>query len=207
MITMVRTRLKDLSVRSFHEFEIVSPLNEGKNELVKIIRQADENFFETTFSGTIPVAAAPDPSEITLPSDFSELREIRVVSSGYEDMAFINLSQSDRRFRDALAIGGGVTSGQSAFYYDFMGLDKIILAPGSDMALAYEMGYIQTVPDMMLPDSYPVGIPPEDYDYIVTWGIVEGLRSVADKRLPAYLTKLEDQKQSVIQSVNSRQVR
>lgn len=207
MVTMVRTRLKDLRVRTFPEFELVAFLNEGKNELVKIIRQADENFFETSTSVTISATTAPNLSEITLPADFSELRNLRITSSGLESTQFSRISHSNRRFMEAAISGGSFSGGGGAFYYDFVGLNKIILSPGADVEMVCLVEYIKTVPDMMFPSSYPDGIPPEHYDFIVTWAVSEGLRSMNDPRLQDYLAKLEWQKTSLINSVNTRQVK
>ena len=205
MIALVRTKVKDLSVRTFHEHEIILALNEGKNELVKTIRQANENYFEATTSGTISATTTPNYSTITLPTDFIELRDISISTSGREDIRFIRMSQSDDRFRLALQDGGSFASGVGAFFYDFMGMNTMILAPGADVELTYSMKYITMVNDMLLPDDYPAGIPPEHYDYIVTWAIAECMRETHDKRLPQYLDKLAYQKDSIVASVNTRQ--
>jgi hypothetical protein len=206
MIFQVRTKVKDLAVRQFHEHEIIAALNEGKNECVKLIRQADENYFEGTASATISSTTVPHYSQITLPVDCAEIRDIKITTSGMEDVNFIKLSQSDQRFKNALLDGGSFAGGMSTFYWDFWG-DSIILAPGSDTELTCKLHYIKLVPDMYMPDSYPQGIPIEDYDFIVTWAICECMRSNKDDRLNQYLDKLSFQKDSVVASVNSRQAK
>jgi predicted RNA-binding protein len=60
---------------------------------------------------------------------------------------------------------------------------------------------------MALPTDYPVGIPAENYDFVVTWAICECMRAVQDKRLDSYLSKLDFQRGTVIESVNTRQVK
>lgn len=207
MVTLVRTRLRDLRVQAFQEYELISFLNEGKNEVVKIIRQADENFFETTTSVTISATTAPNKSTITLPADFSMLRNLSITTVGMEATQFYFLNQSDRRFQEAAIAGGSFADGGSAFFYDFVGLSEIILSPGADVEMACRVDYIKTIPDMMLPSSYPEGVPPEHYDFIVTWAVCEGLRSQNDARLGDYLEKLEWQKTSLINSVNTRQAK
>jgi hypothetical protein len=206
MLLQVRTKVKDLSTRTFHESEIITALNEGKNECVKIIRQADENYFETTVSGTISSTTSPNYSQITLPVDFAELRNIQVTNSGLEDTGFIKLNHSDERFKQALLDGGSFASGLGVAYWDFLA-NTMIFAPGADIDLGYKMHYIKLVADMMLPDSYPEGIPAEDYDFIVTWAICECMRSTSDPRLAGYLDKLSFQRDSIIASVNTRQVK
>ena len=206
MIFTVRTKLKDLAVRKFHEHEIIAALNEGKNECVKLIRQANENFFEDTVAGTISSTSTPNYSQITLPANFAELRNLTVTNAGLEDTGFIKLNQSDERFKSALLDGGSFASGLGIAYWDFLA-DTMIFAPGADIDLGYRMHYIKTVPDMELPGDLPVGIPAEDYDFIVTWAICECMRAVEDPRLDAYLAKMEYQKGSVTESVNTRQVK
>jgi hypothetical protein len=207
MLVITRTKLRDLSVRSFLEPELIIALNEGKNELAKIIRQANENFFEDTTTGTISATTSPNYSSITLPTDFSVLRDLHITNIGYEDIRFVKEDQSSNKFRGALVDGGNFGAGSGTFLYDFKGKDTIILAPGANVELTYSLDYIKTVPDMTLPDHYPIGIPAEHWDFIVTWAITECMRSVNDKRLSNYEGKLEYQAKSVIQSVNSRQAR
>jgi hypothetical protein len=207
MVFMVRTKVKDLAVKVFHEAEIVSALNEGKNECVKIIRQANENYFEETYTGTISTTASPNYAQITLPTDFSELRNLQVTNIGLEDTTFTRLNQSDPRFRTACLDSGSYTSGLGIMYWDFVGKDYMIFAPAPEIDLGYKMHYIKTIPDMGLPDSYPIGIPAENFDYIVTWAICECMRTYKDNRLDDYLIKLEYQRRAIIESVNTRQVK
>jgi hypothetical protein len=190
--------MKDMRLRVFQEPEIVFALNEGKDELVKIIREANENFFETSASGTISSTTTPNASTITLPADFSRLRNIRATSSGMEDVIFQYMNQSDYRFRQALLDGGSFGSGGGILYYDFQGLGTMILAPGADMDMTYTMDYIQTVSDMSLPTDEPTQIPAEHHGFIVTWAVVECMRKVEDARLDQYQSKLEYQKESVV---------
>ena len=207
MITQVRLTMKDTRMRVFQEPEIAFALNEGKDELVKIIRQANENFFETSATGTISSTVTPNPGVITLPTDFSQLRNIKISSTGQEDVTFQYLNQSDYRFMQALLDGGSFANGQGHFYYDFVGASTMILAPGSDIDLTYAMDYIQTVPDMTLPDDTPTQIPAEHHGFIVTWAVVECMRRIEDPRLDQYSSKLEFQKDSVIAGVNTRQAK
>lgn len=207
MLVQARMRLRDLTVRTFQEPLLVAALNEGKNELVKIIKQARENFFESTGTGTITAVAKPNPSDITLPTDFAELRQLAITTAGFEDIGFVKQSQSHPLFVQALLDGGSFGTGQGMFYYDFVGLTTLRLAPGSDTDLAYRIDYISMVADMTKPDDYPVGIPSEHYDFIVTWAIADCLRSIGDPKLIAYENKLKFQAESVMASVGSRQVR
>lgn len=205
MITQVRLTVKDTRIRVFQEPEIVFALNEGKDELVKIIRDANESFFETAVSGTISSTTTPNYSTITLPADFAQLRNINITSSGMEDTTFQRLNQSDPRFQQSLLDGGSFANGQGIFFYDFMGLSTMALAPGSDIDLTYKMDYIKTVTNMSLPTDTPSEIPSEHHGFIVTWAVCECMRKIDDPRLQNYESKLEFQKNTVIAGVNTRQ--
>lgn len=207
MITQVRLTVKDTRIRVFHEPEIAFALNEGKDELVKIIREANENFFETASSGTISSTTTPNASIITLPADFARLVNIKVTSTGYEDTTFQYRRQSDYRFQQALLDGGSFASGSGHFYYDFQGASTMLLAPGANIDLLYTMDYLQTVADMTLPEDTPSQIPAEHHGFIVTWATVECMRKIEDPRLSTYESKLEYQRTSVIAGVNTRQAK
>ena len=207
MITQVRLTMRDTAIRAFQEPEIVYALNEGKDELVKIIRDANESFFETTATGTISSTTTPNASEITLPSDFAQLRNIKITTSGQEDTTFQRMNHSDPRFQFALIDGGSFANGQGIFFYDFVGLSTMILAPGCDVDLGYSMSYIKTVTDMGLATDTPSEIPAEHHAFIVTWAITECMRKIQDNRLQEYISKLEFQRESVIAGVNMRQTK
>lgn len=207
MLVMVRLKVGDVQVRKYPEPLLVMAANEGKNELVKIIQQAHEGFFQKETTGTIPIAAAPNSSDIILPEYFSELRQIEITDSGYEDIGFVYKNQSDPRFIQALIDGGSFSNGQGMFYYDFVGRSIMRLSPGSDVALNYKIKYMEPVYDLTLPTSAPAEIPPQHYDFIVTWIICECFRSSGDARLEAYERKLGLQRDSVVAEVNARQTR
>jgi hypothetical protein len=207
MLTMTRVKIGDLSVRKVPESLLVMAANEGKNELVKIIRQAHKNYFEDSTTGTIATATPPNPSDITLPNDFAELKEIMITDTAYQDTGFIFKNHSAPEFKEALIMGGGFANGMGNFYYDIVGERTLRLAPGADIAMNYLMHYVKTIPDMVLPQDAPIGIPPEHWDFIVTWMICEAMRSIGDPKLDSYISKLEFQKETVLESVNDRQTK
>jgi hypothetical protein len=207
MLALTRLKLKDLRVRQWSEPELVASANEGKNELVKLIRQARSDYFETSVTGTMTTASAPNPTTITLPSDFAELKEIICTDSGYQDIGFTYCDQSDVRFKQALIDGGAFANGQGMFYYTITDERTLLLSPGSDVALNYKIWYVKTIPDMQFPSDAPTGIPPEHWDFIVTHMVCECMRSAADPRLDLYLAKMSDQGKSVRASVGQRQIK
>lgn len=207
MTLRVRMTVKDLGLRQIYDPSIVNALNEGKNELVKIIRQAREDFFLTNTSGTIAaVTSVYVAGSITLPSDFVELKDIHITTTGYEGISFEPRDISSKDFKDGLLITPS-SDVPWRFMYDITGLSEMLLSPASGVALTYQMGYVASPPDMALPTDSPTTIPAEHHDFIVTWAVCEALRVTADERLPSYLAKLEQQKDLIIDSVGERQVR
>lgn len=207
IVFLARAKIKDLGLRRWTEPELVAAANEGKNQLVKIIRQAREDFFFTTTTGTISTTTAPNPSTVTLPSDFIELKDLRVTSNGYESIDFVFLDRVDPKFRYALQMGGDFSGGGGVFYYDIMGMSTLVLAPGSDIEMSLAIDYIQYVPNMTLPSDTVASIPEEHQDYIVNHIVCECLRETGDPNLRAYLLKLERQADSIMQAVGDVQVR
>lgn len=207
MIWQVRQRVGDPKLRVVPDPVIASYLNEGKNQLVRIIQQADESFFQVTVTGTISATSAPNASEITLPPDFCELKDIKCTQTGYEDIKFHHVKQYRDDFREALVRGGSFANGTGRFMYDFYGLDRMILSPGSDIDLPYQMDYIRRVDDMSHPDDWPTELTPDMGDYMMNWASTECLRHLGDPRVSTYEVKLETQKESIVMTVNRRTLR
>lgn len=207
MLLNTRIRIKDLGMRRWQEIELRAAINEGKNELAKLIRQSRRDYFISESTGTIGIATAPNPSLITCPVDFIELKEIEVTTSGFTFLEFIHMDSSDPQFRRMLRIGGSFGSGSGFFFYDVRGVSQILLAPGTDIALDYKMAYVQTIPDLTLPTDEPTLIPSEHHDFIVTYAVCECLREMRDEQLPDYLDKLQRQREMIAESVADNQIK
>ncbi len=206
MLFYSRSMLQDMNVKRINEAHLVRALNEGKNELAKIIRQAREDFFVTTTTGTISSAVSPNPSVISLPADFAELKQLEITSSGRETIEFQYLDRSDPDFHRLLLDTQSLGAGVDCLFYDIIG-STIEIAPPLDISLAYKMYYVSTVPDMVGITDTPALIPVEHHDYVVTWAVAEGLRSAGDNRYELYLEKLKAQEAGVIDCVNARQIK
>lgn len=202
-----RAKLKDLGMKRWRESELVAAANEGKNVLVQLIRQARQDYFEISVSITIPVAVAPNASEATLPADFVQVKDLEITTADYEWIQFLNLDRTDPRFKYALREGGTFLSGEGTFFYDIVGKTKIVFSPGSDIALACKLSYIQNVADMAYPTDTPSPIPVEYHDFIVSFIVCECQRETNDPQLVGNLDKLQRQKESIAMSVADLQVR
>ena len=202
----VRLRLGPGSWQMFPEILLIMAVNEGKNELVRMMRGVREDYFQTTATGTISATTAGNASTITLPSDFSELKTLQISTSGYERIDFQPMDQADIRWKDALLEGGDFASGYGRFYYDVLGNESIVLVPGSDIALSYSLQYIKRIADLSLLASEATGIHDDFVDYIITYAVTEAMRFAGDDRFALYKGKLSELAVSMVGSAGSRQV-
>jgi hypothetical protein len=208
ILLSARTKLDDMKVRLWSEPSLVYGANEGKNELMRLIRSVDQDFFLTSVSGTISTATANNPSEITLPADFAQFKDLTITTATYEKMKFSYLDRADQQFKDALT-SQPQTSPGTFYYYDIIGTNTLQVAPGLTVALGYKLYYIQTIPDMVGPSDTPTPIPEEYHDWIVNFVVAEALRSRAqgpDPRLSVYDSKLATQGQLIKNAVINRRV-
>lgn len=208
MHVATRLTLRDVGIKDIPDGFLTHAANEGKDELAKIIRQARQDFFIATATGTISaVTITGTSSVITLPTDFMELKDIRITSDGYRDIEFEYKDLAKHAFRSALIYGLEAGVAPELFYYDIISRNSIRLAPPTGMALAYELDYIPTLAAMVGMDDTPTQIPAEHHGFIVSWMICEALRSRADGRLGSYASKLEHQRGMIVEAVAVRQIR
>lgn len=212
---LARIQLDELNVQSVKEARLIGAANEGKNELVKIIRRAQMDFFESYALLTVPVADPYDPSEIDLPSDFASLKDLQIKSAGYTDTKFYPVDRSDPRFRELCTSNTRFDQNWNGYFLyhvaskslPYIQVSALKLAPGSAVALDLKVVYQTIVYDMVAPDDAPLAIPPEHWDFIVTWMVVDALRTRNDPRYRVFLEKLEKQEEHVVTSVGVRQTR
>jgi len=211
---LARTQLDDMSVQKISEGLLLGAANEGKNELVKLIRRARQDYFQKFTVLTVPIADPLDPSEMDLPDEFSILKDLQIKTAGYENVKFFPADRSSETFRQAIINRRFNSQNSGYFFYDVGSgsntpgvLSVLKLAPGSDINLSLKVVYDGTVLDMTEPDDEPTPIPPEHWDYIVTWMVCNALRTKTDPRLASFESKLKYQGERVVDSVGIRQVR
>lgn len=208
---LARAHLDEFSVQEIKEVSLIAAANEGKNEIVKIIRSARQDFFESYDDITLPVAASNDPTEADLPTDLAVIKDLSIIQAGFEDIQFRHVDRAHPDFISATrATGLGWTVSNGCTLLWDINEDRppvLKVAPGLDRTLECKVVYDAVVADMVLPDDSPAGIPLEHLDYIVTWMVVSALRTRADVRLDSFLGKLRDQEMLIRSSVGVRQVR
>lgn len=207
ILFIARSRLRDLGIKKFSEAELIASINEGICDMSTIMRQAREDYFLTTTTSNITPVATPNPSVITLPTDFLELKDLWVTSDGWTDINFLASDRTTTQFRRALLDGGAFGSGSGMFLYDIYGNNTLILAPGTDVPLTIKIDYIQMVPDLHLPSDTPSLIPEKYHNDIPDYAVLEALRSIGDPRTVTYEKKVEKSEKLFAHAIQPRQVR
>lgn len=207
ILFIARSRLKDLAVKKWSEAELVSAINDGIDDISTIISQAREDYFLTSTTSTVAIAAAPNPSTVTLPTDFLELKELMITNDGYREITFLASDRNNAQFRRALIDGGSLGSGTGLVFYDIYGNSTLMLSPGFDVELSLKIDYIQTVPDLALPTDIPSLIPTKWHGNIADYAVTEALRSAGDPRYASYRDKLKESEDAMRVGIQPRQVR
>lgn len=210
---LVNTRmiLKDVGVKILPDPLLVTFANEGKNELYRLIRAARQDFFVTTSNVTVSGSNAPAPNTISLPADFSQLKDIICTTlSGVANptqITFLAWDRNDVIFRYLLASSfTGTTGVGMVFYYDIMGTSLLQMVPptGTASTMTAQLTYLAAPADMAAPSDSPSTIPTEYHQYIMNFMVTEAMRTTNDPRLAAYETKMVAQAEKVARSVGTR---
>lgn len=209
ILFIARSRLRDFGLKRWTDPELVAAANAAQSRLAHIFRQSREDWFLTSTISTIPVAAAPNASEITLPSDFWELKDLEISTAGYEDIVFMARDRSTQQFHDSLANGGSFASGSGICFYDISAgttLSTLRLSPGFDVAMPLRITYIKLLTDMALPSDEP-GFPSEFHDFLPQYVVCEALRSAGDPRLIAYEADMKEETDVIKNALHPRQIK
>ena len=209
-ILLLRTRaaLADLSVKVWPEPILVDAINEGKNEAVRLMRSPGTDFFLTPVTVNFTVVAAGLPSEITLPNDFAEFKDLTITQANYTAIQFTYLNRSHQTFLDALRVQTPTADGL-LYYFDIIGRSTLQAAPGFTVACTAKLYYVATVPDMVKLTDTPTLIPTENWDFIVAYAVCEAMRSRPggpDPRLASWENKLKTLGQNLYISAINRRV-
>jgi hypothetical protein len=207
MLFIARSQIRDLGVKKISDPELIAFVNNGKCDLVSMIREAREDYFIATTTSTVTATTSPNPSIVTLPTNFLELKELKITTSGYEYIDFVASDRSRQQFRSALLDGGSFGSGTGIVLYDVYGNSTLMLAPGFDVTLSLQIDYIYDVPDMALPADEPTDIPDNLHFYIPTAATCQALRALGDPRLANFEKQRKDSMDEARISIQPRQIR
>lgn len=142
--------------------QLLTYLNEGKDEVWTILKANNDGLFETMSQSTDSTADyyfAPltsDSREYTLPPDFREIKFIECLTANYTDLAFVYRKPTDegfRRARIAASETSSPTPNQTTFLYTIIGKDQFVLADYPPTTLNVVLWYTRSLPDFEASDT------------------------------------------------------
>ena len=153
----------DLTTHRFvTETELLTWAQEGHERLLTHLRQVREDYGlvvrQSTDADFRWNGVTYNPSSFgltttattyTLPPDLIELRQIRAITSGYEDRAFESKDLANRQVVDRVRLASGNTT-NDVIYWDIVGDRTLRLAIPPDVALDIEISYIARPPLLRL---------------------------------------------------------
>lgn len=212
-IVQTRIIMKDIGLKQIPDPALVRFVNEGKNDLYRLLRVSIQDFFLTSSNVTVSCAAPPSANTVALPADFSQLKDIMCTSlvnyigtvsttiTNPTAIEFLAWDRHDVVFKHNLrnTFSGTDGVGQS-FYYDIQGVSSMQIVPpiGTTSAtFVVHVTYVAVPPDLTVLTDSPTTIPVEYHDYILTYTILECMRASTDPRVGAYSEKLTMQSQKI----------
>lgn len=162
LINLAQTNLGGLA-NAVTPDQLLSFINEGKDELWSILKQQNENLFTVSSQSTTPTGSyyfAPLSTtvrEYALPFDVRDILFIEVTGpSGYERVKFTRRPMLSSPFRDARtsatafnAQGSSSSlSGVGEYFYDIVGKGTLVLAQYPEIAFSLNIWFVRALPDI-----------------------------------------------------------
>ncbi len=214
---LVNTRLvlKDVGVKTLPDPLLVTFANEGKNELYRLIRSTRTDYFLTSSNMTMSAGTPPAPNIITLPADFSQLKDMLcttlsvtgITFSNPTAIQFLGWDRNDVVFKSLMRSTLSVTDGVGLImFFDVIGSTEIQVVPclGAAGGAMVAVNYVAVPADMVVPADTPSTIPAEYHPFITNYMIAEAMRATGDQRLGAYDSKVTALRESIGKSVSTR---
>lgn len=117
--------------------QMLSFVNEGKDEVWAVLKEDDEEFFVTSSQSTTPAQLnyfgpmSTVTREYSLPQDFREMKFIEILDSGFEQTIFTykRMTDSDwRSARRAATVDSSSLTPSVEYFYTLVGKNKMELA-------------------------------------------------------------------------------
>lgn len=143
--------------------QLLSFVNEGKDEVWSVLKQLNANFFITPSQATdnaLPTyfpALSVSLREYSLPVDMRDISFIEVTApTGYETITFKRISILHPDFREARqsasafhAQGNSTPlTGTGVYYYDIVGKNTFVLAQYPEVPFTLVVWYVKALPDL-----------------------------------------------------------
>lgn len=157
----LRDNLDEQTPGFFTDAMLTRFLNRAKDRVWTEVRKADQDYFALTRTSLDGPALTilgqsydagsfqirPGVRDYTLPPDLADLRDIRCLTSGFEDTPFVWMAATDPRFRVGLALPDPVAPG-GGFGYTLLGERTLRLRTLSDTTLDLQITYVAILPDL-----------------------------------------------------------
>lgn len=178
--TSVRYNLDESSASFWTDARLNDCLNRAIDRVWTEVRGLRADYFMTTRTsadGTTTILSesydcasfqivAGTTTSVTLPHDFSEMKLVETVQSGYEFVRWYHLDLAHPDFRALRRITDQITP--SEFVYDIIDERTMIYAPKSDTTLDISITYTQAMP-VLETDATELEMPHPFYEAVIDY--------------------------------------
>lgn len=185
--TAVRDVLDESSASFWSDAQLNRYINRAKDRVWNRVKSLNEDYFAVTrrsTDGSLTIlgetysaasfAIAAGTRDYTLPPDFAEMRLIRCITTGFEDIRFIYRDLSAPAMRRMLEVVENLDPGD--FYFDAIAEPPVMrIAPLSNTALDLEITYIAALADLSS-DSDRLTLPNPLYIAVEDYAIARALK-------------------------------
>lgn len=146
----IRYRINETTASYWTDAELNSYINDAKEDLYNSILTINKDFFEKKTTLTMVSGTA----EYELPTDFQQVKSLRMSGAGYEDTMFKPMDRSTQAFLMGLNSMNVAASPYEVMYDTYQNLDDtdktwyIQFSPIPRSAQTIEMNYVAQLPDL-----------------------------------------------------------
>jgi len=155
-LTRIRYRIGEVIPSYWTQLELISYVNDAKDDLYNAILTINKDFFERTAT----LAFVNLVSQYLLASDFQRLKSIRATTAGMEGTTFIPMSRNTPAFQAGLQ-NSAYNNAPYQFMYDIWNNIDVAVSPAPNMkgmnitfsptpagAMTVEYVYVAQLPDL-----------------------------------------------------------
>lgn len=193
--------------------QLLSFINEGKDEVWSALKQMKENYFITPSQPTDSTQPTYFPAlsvatrEYTLPADLRDIEFIEVTApSGYEEVEFRRVSMLHPDFRQARQAASAFhaqgnsspLTGTGIYYFDVVGKSTFVLAQYPEVPFTLIIWYVKALPDITASSTVDEIIFPFS-KHIATYAVMKIRLMKAPDEFAAWKTQWRDELISMTQ--------
>ena len=159
--TSVRDNLDESSASFWSNAQLLRYINRSKDRVWNRVKALNADYFNisrTSLDGALTILGesytctsfqiVAGTTDYNLPPDFSEMKLVECITSGYEQIRFIYRDMNNPEFRSLRAIVDNVTP-SDYFLFDIFQDSAIRIAPKTDTTLDLRLTYVQIIADLV----------------------------------------------------------